>query len=257
MRIKRLLVNNGFPNCIIDKISRKFTTQIRQSSAINDPVNSRTTQGEDGSNTVINSSSSINIGAASAAIQTSVDSSVEGVPPIDQRPIVNVFYNNQYHKGYKRDEEALMKIIKRHVCQIEAKIKIFIYYKSKKICNIFMKNNLSKTNLPDRHRSHIVYEFICSEGECSSFKNSYIGMTNLKLSEKLNSHRYNGSILKHYRLAHLKDPSLEELINSTKILYYCDNRRNLPVHEALFIRNYKPNLNENTRDFTCLKLNIS
>ena len=120
-----------------------------------------------------------------------------------------------------------------------------------------MNNNLSKIALPDRDRSHVVYEFNCSEGECSSSNNSYIGMTNCSLSERLGAHRYKGSIFEHYRRVHNKSPNVADLINSSKILYFCDNRKNLPVYEALFIKKYKPTLNENTRDFSCLKLNIS
>ena len=120
-----------------------------------------------------------------------------------------------------------------------------------------MQNNLSKTQLPDRLRSHVVYEFQCVEGDCISSKNSYIGMTNCSLLERMGKHRHSGSILAHYDSVHNSVPTIESLINSTKILYYCDNRRLLPVFEALFIKKYKPNLNVNLRDFRCLNLNIS
>ena len=120
-----------------------------------------------------------------------------------------------------------------------------------------MKNNLSKSNLPDKLRSHVVYEFVCPEGECNSSRNSYIGMTNCTLSERMGGHRYKGSIFDHFRRVHRRSPNLDELINSSNILYFCDNRRNLPVFEALLIRKFKPKLNENSRDFSCLKLNIN
>ena len=120
-----------------------------------------------------------------------------------------------------------------------------------------MQNNLSKTNLPDRLRSHVVYEFSCSEGDCISSNNSYIGMTNCSLMERMSQHRYKGSIFSHYRSAHNKSPTLDSLLSSCKILYFCDNRRFLPVFEALFIKKCKPNLNSNICDFACLKLNIS
>ena len=82
-------------------------------------------------------------------------------------------------------------------------------------------------------------------------------MTNCSLSERLGAHRYKGSNFDHFRRAHNKSPNIADLINSSKILYFCDNRKNLPVYEALFIKKRKPTLNENTRDFSCLKLNIS
>ena len=88
---------------------------------------------------------------------------------------MQVYYKNQYHSGYKRDEEALRKIFKHHIFQINVEIELLIYYKSKKTSNIIMQNNLSNSKLPDKLRSHIVYEFTCSVGECVSSNNSYIG----------------------------------------------------------------------------------
>ena len=120
-----------------------------------------------------------------------------------------------------------------------------------------MQNNLGKANLPDKDRSHVIYEFVCPEGDCSSSKISYIGLTNCKLSERMRGHRYKGSIFEHYVTAHNKQPAVDELLNSSKILYFCDNHRDLPVFEALFIQKSKPNLNDKTGNFSCLKLNIN
>ena len=120
-----------------------------------------------------------------------------------------------------------------------------------------MQNNLSQSKLPDKLRSHIVYEFTCPVGDCASSNNSYIGMTNCSLMERMVQHKYKGSIFSHFRSVHNMSPSVENLINACKILYFCDNRRHLPVFEALFIKKLKPNLNGNTRDFNCLTLNIS
>ena len=82
-------------------------------------------------------------------------------------------------------------------------------------------------------------------------------MTNCTLSERMSGHRYKGSIFDHFRRVHNIQPTVEELVYSSKIIYFCDNRKNLPIFEALLIKKYKPSLNENTRDFNCLKLNIS
>ena len=46
------------------------------------------------------------------------------------------------------------------------------------------------------------------------------------------------------------------LLSNTKILYMCDDRRKLPIFEALHIRKMKPTLNENVNDFDCLSLGI-
>ena len=121
-----------------------------------------------------------------------------------------------------------------------------------------MKNNLSDSGTLAQDRSHLVYEFVCNEGECMSStpKNSYIGLTTTTLKERLSAHRYRGSIFEHYRRVHSRNPQLEKLLESTKILYFSSDKFKLPIFEALHIRKFKPNLNENLLDFRCLKLNI-
>ena len=121
-----------------------------------------------------------------------------------------------------------------------------------------MKNNLSKENTPMKERSHVVYQFTCNKGECMSpnIKNSYIGLTTMTLKDRMSAHRYQGSIFKHYRNIHGISPQIDELINETKIIYNENDPFLLAKFEALHIRKFKPRLNENTSDFTCLKLNF-
>ena len=169
---------------------------------------------------------------------------------------VKLFYRNQYHGNYKLDESAIRKILKRHVWEINVKLDLFIYYKSKKVSEVVKKNNLSSVRLSDRDRSHIVYEFKCNEGECQSLNNSYIGMTSCTLKERLTGHRYQGSIFEHFRMTHFCNPTVEKLLENTNILYSPDEPRYLAIFEALYIKKLKPNLNRD-HDFSCLKLNIS
>ena len=82
----------------------------------------------------------------------------------------------------------------------------------------------------------------------------YIGMTSMTLKERLSAHRYQGSIFKHYRLAHCVKPTLDKLLENTSIIYRVKDRRRLNIFEALLIRIKKPILNENLTDFYCLKL---
>ena len=106
-----------------------------------------------------------------------------------------------------------------------------------------MKNNLSKTAVPDEEKSHLVYEFKCQEGQCSALNNSYIGMTTCTLKTRLSKHRYQGAIFSHFHTVHKKNPDLNVLLNHTKILYLCNHPIILPIIEALFIRKNKPNMN--------------
>ena len=81
---------------------------------------------------------------------------------------------------------------------------------------------MSDTEVPSKDRSHLVYEFQCNEGECMSanIKSSYIGLTSTTLKERLSAHRYRGAIFEHYRRVHSRSPTLDELLQSTKIVYF-------------------------------------
>ena len=135
--------------------------------------------------------------------------------------------------------------------------KLIIYYKNRTISQLVMKNNLSqKQNISPNERSHLVYEFKCREGDCITQNNTYIGMTTCKLRERFEHHKTRGSIFEHFRVTHNRSPCLQELLNSTEIIYEPDNPLRVDVFEALLIRQRKPKLNENQRNFPCLKLNI-
>ena len=124
--------------------------------------------------------------------------------------------------------------------------------------DLLIRNNISTGVLEDKDQSHLVYEFVCQEGECksSSIKNSYISLTTMTLKDRLSAHRYQGSILEHFRYAHDRNPKLPELLLGTKVIYKENDAFQLAIYEALHIRKLKPNLNENINDFQCLKLNI-
>ena len=234
-RIKTLLVNNNYPNYLCDKIIKKYKEK------------DNITAEEHG--VITNGNNMVN--------QSSPDISDSSNPRVDDRTTTNVYYRNQYHENYKQDELALKKIIRRHVCQIKTKINVISYYKTKKTSNLLMKNNLSSFSPSKDQKSHVIYEFKCQKGNCVSENNSYIGMTTCSLRNRMaRGHIYQGSIFKHFRLVHGVSPNVEELIASTKIIYCPDDKRKLPIYEALFIRERKPALNENTRNFTCLDLEM-
>ena len=172
--------------------------------------------------------------------------------------VVKIFYKNQFPKNYRQDETAMRQILKRHVFEIEAKIDFIIYYHSSKTSDMLIRNNPTCLNKPDHLKSHLVYRFTCALGECRSLsnKNTYIGMTTMTLKDRLGAHRYQGSIFEHIRLTHGVRVDLDSLIKSTEIIYKENDPIQLHIFEALHIRKFQPSLNENKRDFTCLKLNI-
>ena len=169
---------------------------------------------------------------------------------------MKIYYRNQFSSNYKVDESAIRKIIKNHVFQFNIKLKLIIYYKNRTTSQLITKNNLAQKQIPSNERSHLVYEFKCQEGECITLNNSYIGMTHCKLRERFEYHKNRGSIFAHFHQAHNRNPTLDELLASTKVIYVPDNPLRVDVFEALFIRERKPELNENKRNFACLKLEI-
>ena len=186
----------------------------------------------------------------------SISGSDRGQTPSDHRGVCEIFYLNQFSDNYKIDENALRKIIKNHVCQIETKIKLSIYYKSRKISNLIMKNNLSENRISHGDRSHVIYEFTCSLGECMSTKNSYIGMTKCTLRERLSKHKQRGSIYNHLFTKHGCQLETNDLLDNTKILYSCKSGENIFTYEALHIKKLKPTLNTISNGFSCLKLDM-
>ena len=78
----------------------------------------------------------------------------------------------------------------------------------------------------------------------------------MTLKERLSAHRYKGAIFEHFHLVHGCTPTIDLLSENTEILYRETDAFQLHIYEALHIRKYRPSLNSNTSDFSCLKLNI-
>ena len=121
-----------------------------------------------------------------------------------------------------------------------------------------MKNNLTSKKLSHDQQSHIIYKFTCNLGECESpqTKNEYIGLTTQTLRQRMIGHKNHGSIFAHFRMKHGISPDVNYLLANTEVLYRESDAFQLHIYEALHIRKLKPNLNENTNNFTCLKLSI-
>ena len=77
------------------------------------------------------------------------------------------------------------------------------------------------------------------------------------MQERLNKHKYQGSIFNHLWTKHGFRAETNDLLRNTKILYFCNSNENISTYEALHIKKFKPTLNNISNDFLCLKLNIS
>ena len=165
---------------------------------------------------------------------------------------IDIYYKNQMTSYYKNDEKQLQKIISKYIKPKEPdkKVKLLIYYKTRKLKNLLIKNNLNHIE----NKDHIVYEFTCPENSCNAVSN-YIGHSTNTLLERMKQHTREGSIKRHMKEQHNKNLDLETCINNTKIIGNNNNRRELIILESLLIKQKRPLINIQTDKFdTVLKI---
>ena len=200
--IKQKLVNNGYPNHIIDE-QIKFTLK--------------------------------NIDKTDKSIQ-------------NKDNYIHLFYSNQMHPNFEKDEKAVQKIIRRYVSTTEKNkhLKLTIYYKKHKTENLLITNNASpKTTF--LQKANVVYQFKCPLGDCSSNENLYIGYTTTRLSRRLTLHlNDNSSIANHLKQTHnCPHSNIRKLLNeNTSILTHTNNSKKLKILEAIFIKTRQPKINK-------------
>ena len=209
-RIKQLLTNNEFPMSIIDKEIASFLNKQQVSFL---------------------------------ALQSETNSN-------SNNKNVQFFFHNQMSCNHKQDENQLTKIIRNHVlpCDDNSNIKLTIYYKTKKLSNMFIKNKPIYENPDVAKRHHVVYQFSCSRDGCSASHNSYIGYTTCTVGDRFRMHtRDSSSIKKHLKSVHnINRITSAELISDVHILRSCSNARELIFYEAFNIKLYNPELNSQT-----------
>ena len=120
---------------------------------------------------------------------------------------------------HKQDERALRKIITNCVdtTNKDDRLDLTIFYKNKKTHHLLMRNS-PNTDIPELQRSHLVYEYTCSSGNCAALPSTYIGMTTTKLTRRLTLHLSNGAPKKHAEEAHGIRLTREMLVRGTSIL---------------------------------------
>ena len=152
---------------------------------------------------------------------------------------ISLFFRNQMTSQYKQDESNLKKIINSHVTPAAGKtVNLHIYYKNRKIQQLFVKNNPHK-NVDE---SHVVYQYTCPQEECQPSK-SYIGYTTNPLKKRMTTHAQNGSIISHQIESHQRRAPTSELMESTKVIFRSPETFDLKVAEALYIKTEGPVLN--------------
>ncbi|XP_076032464.1 uncharacterized protein LOC143020187 [Oratosquilla oratoria] len=166
---------------------------------------------------------------------------------------INMYYKAIFSTVYKEEERIMKKVIKQNIKPTDPDkiLNFIIYYKSKKTSHLLLKNS------PQQHtetlqKSHVIYRFNCSRGDCETLPSSYIGMTSMKLSRRLSYHLSSGAPKKHLKQIHNVTLTREILKNGTEILDTCNDVRRLPLLEALHIKELSPNLNIQANDLRVL-----
>ena len=136
----------------------------------------------------------------------------------------------------------------------EKQIKLVIYYRSKNVQNLVMRNNMARCK-DDLKKTNVIYQFTCPSEDCRSLHcGNYIGCTSTTLSRRLTMHLQDGAPKAHMREQHDSNITRKQLVENTKILKSCSDQRQLTILEALFIREYSPALNRQLK--SCITLGL-
>ena len=154
-----------------------------------------------------------------------------------------LFYRNQMTGNYKQVEGELRTILNNCITTPDnIELKLFIYYKNKKIKNMFIQNNLHQP----AEKFNVVYKYLCNEEPCTEAHVCYIGHTTTTIKERFKQH---AAIKKHYRLTHNRNITGSQMISNVTIIDSAHSKQDLSIIEALHIKEQKPNINIQAEDF--------
>ena len=157
----------------------------------------------------------------------------------DNSSTVKLFYQSQMCSNHKVEENQLHNILNKNLQPLPNNvIKLFIYYRNKKLKNLVMRNKYHKSD----EQSSVVYQYKCQRDECNS---SYIGYTQATLTERMRNHGQHGSIIKHLQDNHniIKEKT-KKLMESVQVIGKADTKNELLIMEAILIKEKRPQLNE-------------
>ena len=164
----------------------------------------------------------------------------------DKANFIELYYLNQMSANYKQDEKQLKEILNKNVspANTDSKIKLTIYYKNRKLSNLFILNNTHRKEQSVADQHHCVYQYVCNRDGCNAAQ-TYIGFTTCSIATRFRYHTQNSSsIKKHLKGVHNIDKvATADLIPNVSIVKYSSDKRDLMFYEALLIRENKPTLN--------------
>jgi len=207
-RIQQLLVNNNYPNYLIQNCINKFL-QRKFTNSNNCDAKANTSTAE---NRESNS--------------------------------VKFYFKNQMTEHYKREERELKKIFSEHVLSNTEsnQTKLLIYYKNRKLSQLFIKNNPNKPS----EIFNVVYKYACDVAACKDANAYYVGYTTTTVKERFRQH---ASIKKHHQITHNSTITGKQMLQNVSILAKGRSKQELLILEALLIKELNPVINKQTDDF--------
>ena len=277
-RITQLLVNNNFPNKVINQTVQQFLdNKFKNNSGHNNrnrliasnsdhiPQQLNSTQRNSEENHTTDSNS---IGQPSNDITTVINpdcdsnATVTVVTPTEERRAIEqmtnaptdetpnttskikLFYRNQMTENYKQVEKELQTVIRRNIqpANQRSEVQLLIYYRNRKLKELFIKNNSN----PSQEKYNVVYKYSCDQVQCNSVHACYIGYTTTTLKDRMKQH---ASIKKHYREKHNQNITGSQMLQNTTVIARYQNKQDLIIAEALYIKEERPIINTQTDDF--------
>ena len=157
--------------------------------------------------------------------------------------------------AHKTEERIIKGLVRSHVkCRDEKKdLNLIIYYKTRKTHSLIMCNNLAARQSRQKQNSHlkktnVIYRYSCPEEGCRLLhKDEYIGATTTSLSRRLTMHKREGAIKAHAKHTHDRELTRADLVKNTEILATCNDHRRIWILEALYIREFTPEMNKQVK----------
>ena len=156
----------------------------------------------------------------------------------------HLYYKNFMNTEYETDERILQHIINKNVvCKNSThKLKLHIYYQSKKTKHLVMRNNPIETKW--LMRTNVLYQFDCPAEDCRLQNSNYVGYTCTTLSRRLTMHKQTGTIKTHMQDKHNIALTRQHLVENTSIIHSNRDPRRIEILEAIYIRDNSPTINE-------------
>ncbi|MPC78635.1 hypothetical protein E2C01_073128 [Portunus trituberculatus] len=90
---------------------------------------------------------------------------------------------------------------------------------------------------------NVVYQHLCTVGDCSHLNSRYIGFTSTALSKRITAHLQDGAIRRHYMNEHGLIQKRHHMKSNTTILAKENDLRRLKMTETVHIHSEKPTIN--------------